>query len=187
MHEAWALAKLSPRFGLKVGRQEVSLDDERIFGAVGWTQQARSHDMAKLVFVDSTMTAEFGIAFNQDEPQTNTTAYENTQNYKAMQYLHMHKELNQNTGLSVLFLNNGKQVFEVNGAGEQVTSYIKYSQTLGGRFTYKKNKIFMNLSAYYQFGNEATVDSVGTKISAHNLALELGKEVSKKNNTDSWV
>jgi hypothetical protein len=45
----------------------------------------------------------------------------------------------------------------------------------------------MNLSAYYQFGNEATVDSVGTKIRAHNLALELGKEVSKKNNTDSWV
>ena len=44
IHEAWAQAILSPKFSLKFGRQEIVYDDQRIFGNVGWAQQARSHD-----------------------------------------------------------------------------------------------------------------------------------------------
>jgi hypothetical protein len=181
LHEAWAIAKLSPKFGLKVGRQEISLDDQRIFGAVGWTQQARSHDMANLIYTDSTIKAQFGIAYNQDSPQKITTDYTVGSNYKAMQFLHVHKDFNKNVGLSLLFLNNGKQVYEYDAVtGDQSDAYIKYSQTVGGRFTYKKNGFFANASLYYQFGNEAVVDSVGTKISAHNIGLEVGKKLNEK-------
>ena len=44
LHEAWAEAILNPKISFKMGRQEIVYDDQRIFGNVGWAQQARSHD-----------------------------------------------------------------------------------------------------------------------------------------------
>ena len=35
---------ISEKLRLKIGRQEIAYDDERIFGSSGWAQQARSHD-----------------------------------------------------------------------------------------------------------------------------------------------
>ena len=43
-HEAWAQFSVANNFVLKLGRQEIIYDDSRIFGNVGWAQQARSHD-----------------------------------------------------------------------------------------------------------------------------------------------
>src|SRR5690554_560434 len=43
-HQAWAEILMTHKLSFKLGRQELSYDDERIFGAVGWVQQARSHD-----------------------------------------------------------------------------------------------------------------------------------------------
>ena len=46
VHQAWAEMNFSPEISLKVGRQELAYDDQRIFGNAGWAQQARSHDVA---------------------------------------------------------------------------------------------------------------------------------------------
>ena len=46
VHEAWAEVKLAEKLSLRAGRQELVYDDHRIFGNVGWVQQARSHDLA---------------------------------------------------------------------------------------------------------------------------------------------
>ena len=43
-HEAWAEGIISDKLRLKIGRQEIAYDDQRIFGSSGWAQQARSHD-----------------------------------------------------------------------------------------------------------------------------------------------
>ena len=51
VHQAWAQMKLADFLQLKVGRQEVVYDDQRIFGSVGWAQQARSHDAALFKFL----------------------------------------------------------------------------------------------------------------------------------------
>ena len=44
IHEAWGEALLNDYWSFKFGRQEIALDDHRIFGNVGWASQARSHD-----------------------------------------------------------------------------------------------------------------------------------------------
>ncbi len=43
LHEGWAELFLTDKVSLKFGRQEISLNDHRIFGNVGWAQQARAH------------------------------------------------------------------------------------------------------------------------------------------------
>ena len=50
VHEAWGQVRFCDVFSLKVGRQEIAYDDQRMFGSVGWAQQARSHDAAILKF-----------------------------------------------------------------------------------------------------------------------------------------
>ena len=44
VHQAWAAADCPYGLGIKAGRQEINLDDERLVGAVGWSDQARSFD-----------------------------------------------------------------------------------------------------------------------------------------------
>ena len=42
--EAWANIKLTESTGLKLGRQSIAYDDQRIMGGLDWAQQGRNHD-----------------------------------------------------------------------------------------------------------------------------------------------
>ncbi len=129
LHEAWSEIRLSDLLSLKVGRQEVSYDDERIFGAVGWAQQGRSHDgiLLKFLFNDNNKM-DIGFAYNAMRESLYRVDYTNI-NYKTIQWLHYHGNFD-NSGLSILFLNNGLAY----DADPNTTNYdekIAYSQTLG--------------------------------------------------------
>ncbi|PHN06925.1 alginate export family protein [Flavilitoribacter nigricans] len=165
LHEGWAKFNISPKFAFKVGRQEIAYDDQRILGSVGWAQQARSHDAAILMFQDSTFSGHLGLAFNQNSPRLFSTDY-TVKNYKALQYLWLHKDWKQ-ANLSVLVLNNGVQV--LNDNGEAVGT--NFSHTLGGRFGFKLGKFQINSSAYYQGGKQANVQ--GTRINALYTGADL--------------
>jgi len=52
-------------FSVKAGRQEVSYDDQRIFGSVGWAHRARSHDMAIFQY-EKNVKLHFGIAHHEN-------------------------------------------------------------------------------------------------------------------------
>ena len=66
MHQAWGQYFLTPSLSLKLGRQELVYDDERIFGNSNWDQQGRSHDVALLRY-DGMVRIDIGAAFNQNE------------------------------------------------------------------------------------------------------------------------
>ncbi len=156
VHEAWGEILFSEKFSLKAGRQEIIYDDHRIFGSVDWTMQGRSHDAAifKLKPNDK-HKIDIGLAYNAMGETLYKTDYMN-KNYKALQFVHWHGNFDA-LGVSFLFLNNGVayQGFDsVNIAGEtELTEKIVYSQTIGPRFTYKKDKIKANAAFYYQMGN----------------------------------
>lgn len=172
VHEAWAKFKVASNLALKLGRQEISYDDQRIFGAVGWAQQARSHDAAVLIFQDSSFTGHLGLAFNQASPRLISTIYTVNNNYKALQYLWMNKKFGR-ANLSVLFLNNGLQA--LNDSGEAVGT--NFSQTVGGRFGYKLSNVQINTAAYYQTGEMG--NEVGTNINAYYAALDVTVPISE--------
>ena len=106
VHEAWGQIKLAKVVHLKFGRQELSYDDERIFGAVGWAQQARSHDAAvfKFFFGDD-HDMDVGFAYNA-MAETNFEVDYTNKNYKTLQYIHYHGQFGK-SGLSVLLMNLG--------------------------------------------------------------------------------
>ncbi|WP_372932679.1 hypothetical protein [Mariniphaga sediminis] len=160
VHEAWAEVKLAENFSLKAGRQELIYDDHRIFGNVGWAQQARSHDVA-LFKIENEITLHLGIAHHENADVT-TNFYNGPDAYKDLQFLWFNKKWEQ-TGLSLLFLNNGVPFFVSEQEQEN-----RYSQTLGGRITHSMEDVSLAANLYIQTGEHVS----GNDIRAINFLLE---------------
>ncbi|MDA3832760.1 MAG: hypothetical protein PF495_05130 [Spirochaetales bacterium] len=160
VHEAWGEVKLLNNFWVRAGRQELVYDDSRIFGNVGWAHQARSHDLA-LLKVENEFRLHLGIAHHENADITNNF-YNGPDAYKDMQFSWFNKSW-EKTGLSLLFLNNGVPVYE--SAQEQVN---RYSQTVGGRFTWSSEDVALASNLYFQTGKHVS----GKAISTLNLLIE---------------
>ena len=159
VHEAWADVVLAKNFSLKAGRQELVYDDHRIFGNVGWAQQARSHDLALFKYENS-FKLHFGVAHHENSNIANNI-YDGPDAYKDLQFAWFNKTWNKNS-LSLLFLNNGVPVME----NEKQIS--KYSQTMGGHYSLTVGNIAIAANLYYQSGKHIS----GNDISAFNYLLE---------------
>ncbi|MCT4698553.1 alginate export family protein [Tenacibaculum haliotis] len=165
LHQAWAEILLDANYSLKLGRQEIIYDDSRIFGNVGWAQQARSHDLALFRYKKGSFKADLGLAFNQSKENLTGTDLTTPNTYKAMQYAWLHKDWNNFSG-SFLFLNNGLQS----------TDGLKYSQTIGTHLKKRKNNLSIAANLYYQFGN----DVANNDLSAYLVGLEVNYKVTDK-------
>ena len=83
LHEAWAEIILSNKkdtsfkqspfdyFAIKVGRQELVYDDERLLGNLDWVQQGRRHDAIVLKMIEKGWQLDLGGAFNQNTDAIN--------------------------------------------------------------------------------------------------------------------
>ncbi len=159
VHEAWADVKLANNFSVKAGRQELAYDDHRIFGNVGWAQQARSHDLALFKY-ESNFKFHFGIAHHENSNITNSI-YSGPDAYKNLQFAWFNLTSESNS-LSLLFLNNGVPVLK---GAEEVTNY---GQTFGGRYSLGLEVITLASNLYYQTGKHAS----GKDIRAMNFLFE---------------
>jgi hypothetical protein len=182
LHEAWAEAILSNKVTLKMGRQEIVYDDHRIFGNVGWAQQARSHDAFLFKYTPNNKNRlDIGLALNADNQNLTDALYSNAAGYKAFQYAWYHGDFNK-FGLSFLILNTGIEYLENLGLiNEEQT--IDYMQTIGPRLTYKSGKFNANIATYFQTGKSLDADvsasyftgNIGYKANA-NFKLGIGIE-----------
>ena len=169
LHEAWAEFNFNSKLSLKLGRQEIVYDDHRIFGNVGWAQQARSHDAFIFKYLpDSNNRLDVGFALNSDTQSGVDNLYSNVAGYKTFQYAWYHGKFNQ-LGVSFLLLNTGIEYLD--SSNEQKVDYM---QTIGPRFTYKKDKLDANASLYFQSGKVTD-----TKVNSLYYAINLGYKLNE--------
>ena len=186
LHEAWADLQLTDTvvknktLSLKIGRQELVYDDQRLLGNLDWLQQGRRHDAALLKYETGGYMLHLGAAFNQNRELATGTLYNNTppgayaattnggSMYKSMAFLYAGKKL-KGGNASFLFLNDEFSSYR----NDPVTSAKVYDSstwsraTTGLYFTNTFNKTSLTASAYYQAGRNAA----GQKLKAHLLTL----------------
>lgn len=168
LHEAWAEAILSNEVTLKFGRQEIVYDDHRIFGSVGWAQQARSHDAFLFKYTpNENNRLDIGLALNSDSQSNIDNLYSNAAGYKVFQYAWYHGDFND-FGLSFLLLNTGIEYLD--GNNDQTVDYM---QTIGPRLTYKSGMFNANAATYFQTGKTANID-----VSASYFSGNIGYKIS---------
>jgi len=175
IHQAWGEYFFNESFSFKVGRQELVYDDSRIFGNVGWAQQARAHDLGLFKYEKDNLKLHFGLAFNQknealfgtDYYASNSSGvYTMNKNYKAMQFVWLHTKVGK-AGLSLLFLNNGMESVTTTGTTNEFKTL--YSQTVGARLTPTLGPVKLATAFYYQMGK---VGNDNASLSALYFALE---------------
>lgn len=68
LHQAYADLNLGAGFALRLGRQEIVLDDSRLIGNVGWTQRARAFDAARVSWTRGALALDaFGAIIAEDD------------------------------------------------------------------------------------------------------------------------
>jgi len=181
IHQAWGEYFFTKNFSFKVGRQELVYDDSRMLGNVGWAQQARAHDLGLFKYEKDNMKLHVGLAFNQYTESLYGTTYILDRNYKTMQFAWFHTKIG-NSGLSILFLNNGVETLLKAGDPDASTSdefKTIYSQTIGARFTPTLGPVKLAAAVYYQMGK---IKHDTNSLSAMYFALAGTFAVTKKFN-----
>lgn len=175
LHEAYAEAIFNPNISIQLGRQELSYDNERIFGATDWAMQGKSHDALLFKFVvDSIHKIHVGVAYNAMGESNFRQNYSIPQ-YKTLQYIWYHGDF-KNINLSVLALNNGMPYLNNN------KEKVAFSQTIGATSTYSKKKFNANVEAYVQTGKIAT-----NKVLSYYASANLDYQWIKKLKTSIGV
>ncbi|MEE4260598.1 MAG: alginate export family protein [Bacteroidales bacterium] len=173
VHEAWGQVRFCDVFSLKVGRQEIAYDDQRMFGSVGWAQQARSHDAAILKFTfNENHNLDLGLALNAMKESLYEVKYANS-NYKALQYVWYHGNFGKH-GLSILFLNNGI-AYDGNVSDSIYDEKVSYSQTIGARYTLKTDKVGFDVAAYSQMGKNGKHNDLSAFYFTANINFQATK------------
>ncbi|WP_150451513.1 alginate export family protein [Arenibacter lacus] len=172
IHQAWGEVLLQEGVSVKLGRQEISYDDHRIFGNVGWAQQGRSHDALLLKYHKQDFNIHLGLAYNQDSENLFGTTLTTPGTYKSLQYLWGNRTWDRFSA-SLLFLNNGVQFIDPINNGNNQT---RYSQTLGTHLTFQEGPWSLTSNIFYQMGK----DVANNDLNAFLVALEGNYRITEK-------
>lgn len=198
LHEAWTELLLSDTlnktssFSLKLGRQELIYDDQRLIGNLDWLQQARRHDAAVLKFQKRNVMLHIGGAFNQNKEGASGTVYSSTPAgnypattnngtmYKSMQFLYAGKKLAKGNASFLFFSDQfSKYSMElIEGVNVKKFSNGTWSRfTTGVYFNNTFDNFSLSTSAHYQFGKTSN----GENLDASMLTLSGGYQLGKFN------
>ncbi|EAZ81898.1 alginate export family protein [Algoriphagus machipongonensis] len=167
LFQAWMRYRFTENWALKVGRQAISYDDQRILGEVDWTMQGRFHDAAMLQFSKNKLDLDLAFAFNQENQKSLGSDYtiNGLFSYKVMQLAHLKKAWDKGS-ISFLFMNNGFQKYTDEATPRPDGLY--YRQTTGTYFNFPLSVFSITGSAYLQTGKA----NASTDLSAYQYMLE---------------
>lgn len=173
LYEAWAQFYFNPHWNIKLGRQVLSYDDQRILGALDWNNAGRKHDAVLMEYEKNKVKANAAVAWNQNAEKITNTFFDNSssQPYKAMQFLWLKYNATDAFSFSILALNLNMQ--------NRMDSSIANLQTIGSNLYFKKDKFNLNGSFYYQAGNNPVKNALAIKTSAWMAAFNAEYNFNK--------
>ena len=170
MNEAWANFTPGGGFFLKLGRQILSYDDDRILGSLDWNVAGRSHDAIKFGFENKQNKFHAIFAFNQnDEYPTGNFYAGGGQPYKTMQTLWYQYLASSKFNFSLLAMNLGLQ------SGTATESSVKSMQTFGANLSYQPLTPLQLYGTFYLQSGKTVADQ---SISAFMWALNASYSVN---------
>ena len=153
LYEGWANMQTKNGLFVKIGRQELEYDDERIIGNDDWTMTAPTHDVLKLGYDGESHKIHLMAAYNQnaDSIETGMSYYAGgLQPYKNMQTLWYHYDTPKKMfGISLVGMNIGMQS---NNKKDLDATY--YQQLVGTYMAFRPKHWSLEGAFYYQLGKE---------------------------------
>ncbi len=184
LFESWAKLRISPSWSTKIGRQVISLDDERFFGELDWAQGGRAHDAVSVEFAKNKFEVKGFFAYNQNYKTLYGNNLSNPAGYdyattdafphKWMQTIWAKFPLGEKSKITLLVANLGFQQATITNT---ITPEF-YSQTYGANYFFGGKKINAQVAAYFQGGKNIT----GATTEAYTATANIGYHIS-----DQWT
>lgn len=162
--EAWAEPSITPEWSVRVGRQRLSYDNQRLFSENNWRMGGAVHDAAVLKYEGSKLTVHLAGAFNQTSEQLTGTDYRPTtfSNYKSLLMNYIQYRPSDKITLTVI---NAADGWQDNLNPEKIHQRL----TSGGRVDFKSGTLGAGVGGWYQYGHNPK----GKEIAAWYLNPEL--------------
>ncbi|MGB7784816.1 MAG: alginate export family protein [Salinimicrobium sp.] len=149
LFEAYGQYSFNEDFFVRLGRQVLSYDNQRILGEVNWAQQGQSHDAALLSWQPAENSRlDLGFAYNAPAETLAEVPYA-VNSYQNLQFAWYHLEFGK-SGLSLLAMNTGYE--------DPADQEVDYLQTFGGFYKFNSRKFAADASAYGQTGKRLDRD-----------------------------
>ena len=150
VHESWFRYWASPTLSFKIGRQEISYDDQRIVGAPDWSPSGKSYDAGLVVWEspEKGVIANLGGGLNRSKDDLVLSDY--TPDYfRFFTVGYLKKSIGTSSSISLLSFTEGNQK-------KGAASIIYPRHTVGSNTILSKDALSADISAYLQHGqNEA--------------------------------
>ncbi|RLD58516.1 MAG: hypothetical protein DRJ05_07895 [Bacteroidetes bacterium] len=167
--EGWAEIQLSESVALKIGRQSLSYDNNRLLSPVNWNQVGAAHDLVLLKYRKAGWIFDFGAAYNQAGINKFGTDYSGyISNYRTLNFIWLSHQFGKTNIAFQGFLDGFQK------EGTKSTIYMRY--TPGFIVKYKNDGHHLTGRAFYQGGKIQT----GEDVSAWYVNVDGGLAVSKK-------
>ncbi len=167
IYEAWAEMLLIPGGSLKLGRQIIKYDDNRLFSAPAWSITGTTHDLALFKYNINDFQFHLGVGYNNNSEIASETFYTPVDKYRSLGYLWISTPTYSGFNLTGICIAEGVQ--DTTGVG---TTYKKIKQnqalTFGGNLKYADKDVpFSALAtAYFQAGKSSTGKTLAGKLLA---------------------
>lgn len=200
-HEAWGEIMLADttstiqNISLKVGRQEISYDDQKVLGGLDWLQQGRRHDAIVFKFANKGWIADVGAAFNQNKELNTGTVYNGVPTaygagtngigtmYKSFQYAYLGKKFSFGDVSFLFFKDDFNKYTSVTSGTPAVTTKV-YGEGVWSRnttgFYFNTNptrKINLTGSLYHQGGKDKDGRSISANLASVTSTLQVGRKL----------
>jgi len=184
--EGWVEPLFTNKFSVRIGRQRLIYDNQRLFAENDWRLSAAVHDAVNFRLNTPKVVSELAFAFNQSAERFFGTDYNPTgfSNYKFLAVHYLRIKPNKNLTLTAL---NSTDAYQKTSDPEKMNFRI----TLGGRIEAESKGIYSTVSTYYQFGKNPTTGNdlsawyIQPEIrysSSNGLTARLGAEIFSGNN-----
>ena len=147
--EAWAELNLCKYSTLRVGRQSLSIEDERLLTSGNWGQAGQSLDGLLYNYANDSIARirVFG-SYNNDKDGRIAATMVNTK-LKTFNFIEVKKDFNANINVTLLGIFSGALK-----TGSDYNIYLK--NTMGGYVTLKNDELALSLSGFFQNGQSST-------------------------------
>ncbi len=163
LFEAYVEPYLTSKISVRIGRQRIMLDNQRLFAQNDWRPNANAHDGLSFHYIDEYFqTSVYGV-FNQADPEVffGTDFQPSWAKYK---YLGVH-HLKYNFKKITLTTINALDGFQDKKRVEK--HYNRY--TNGGRLEWENSNFYLTFSGYYQWGE----NNAGKELQAWYIQPEI--------------
>jgi len=185
LFEGWAEAYITNKISIRIGRQKLMYDNQRLFAENDWRLSAAVHDAINFRFYGPKLSSELALAFNQSAERYFGTDYAPSgfTNYKFLAVNFLRYKVNKYFILTALNSTDGYQA-KLN------PEKMNLRYTVGGRGEYESGGLYITASGYFQGGkNNSGKDLSAWYVqpeirytSSRNFVSRFGVEIFSGNN-----